>query len=639
MLKKWLVCQYVTTPGLKTFDIPDEVITSPFEYIYVECRTGVSGMVINKGTSAVTVSGLSYPASTAPTGVSIPTGFVTTTDFQNGKYAISNNMLDASCIPAYDESPNGASTGFEGIYSSSTSNIPYKIYNQQSNNLNLGIYQRGSKSSVVFNPLVENVIDNGSTAYDASSKKTGNSFYFYPNEDKLEGKSIYALDLFVYQGGELSVYVLTSKDPAKCKVRTMQTLRIRGIGQQRVHLNEEIFLQKGEILAIGGFTEAAYMYTGDPSSLSAITGYYDTVRWAYQGSNWSVSNFTAKGDDATGVQNPLTPYDAIIGDSIPRVFYAFNGVKMLGNSKGFDFTGASIVTNNNCNLNIGIVTRNGKKSKIEDWNVSITGDSISTYGGIINATSDWGVTNNAAGNNAICYPNSGSGVINGMDCTWWGSFIKQNRARFLRNDAWSGSTVTGSDSSTSSSAAASNIRCQLLRCSTPSSNPRTSSSGLGHPYGEPDLIVCMIGTNDLAGSKSLGAYQNTYSTMTTIIGAFQQMIAYHRQKYAGCKFIYFLIPRGSQAYPWPYVNPNSLSISQLSDSLEYAAKMMGVYFVPINKFDKIGMNSSCWMPSSGYFGPRSGQYVSNLTTDYLHPSAIGMEIIADVLTKFVEENF
>lgn len=652
-LKKWLVVQWVATPGLHEFDIPDEVITSPYEYVFMECRTGISGFAMNRSGAAVTTGDLTIADNYLPNALATPTQMVSTSYFGSGSWAMSQNMLDSSARIKYSSLTNSGivKSGWDNFWTETTADRACGEDGVSNGWLNIGLYYRGTSSSVTFCPLLENVYS-PSTVHNNSAGNINSAVLSYGprNQDKLVGKEIYALDVWVATAGDMTLFLNTSTDPATNYIKKQWTLRIRAIGPQRIHLPEPIVLQKGEWLGVTGATEAAYHYVGgDVTAVSTSNkfnqGYSDTANFCYGVVN--VSNYTSKGDDATGVQTAGIPYDAILGDSMENNsgFIYWSGVKYTGDSRHYDFTSAEFHDNSdsylNGYLNIGFVTREGKISKIEDLNVSITGDSITTYRGIVSQTTDWGGVTNAAGNNSIFYPDAGAGHTNGVDQTWWGKFIKDNRARLIRNDAWSGSRVSGTDSNTSSTACASQVRTRMLNGTQYPYAPNTTT-GLPIPYGNPEVIVCMIGTNDLSGGIAAGAYSNTAPTdISTILGAFQTMIARHKANYPGAKLVYFMIPRGSTT-PYPYTNSNGYSISQMADGMEYVAKAMGAYFVPLNYFRLLDIveNASrlVWTPTAGYVHPReSGTHYNG--TDRLHPNAIGHALIANGLTRFIAEKF
>lgn len=643
MLKKWLVVQWVATPGLHEFDIPDEVITSPVEFLYIECRQGVSGFAMNKGTTAVDSNGLSVPASIAPTAATWPTSYLTATNFNNGTYAVSNNMLDTSARYTYS-----ANEGSNGVIYCSWNDVLTKnpaqnvVRTQNFAWLNLGVYQRGNNGNTYLDPVVENCITKSTIYNNVNSCLSG----YGPSYDQQQilaakGSRIYGIELIITNPGDLTFYVFSSIDPTKAKIVKAFTLRIRSVGKQLIHLPEEVILQPGQWCGVSGITEATIKGMPNATAFGSTVvnkGYYDDARFAYQLP--TVSNWNQFGDDPTGVKN-LRPFNSATGTYSTSTFQYWRNVKYIPETGKVDFTNAYIdyvAAANNGYLNVSLVIRGGNRSKLEDMNFSVTGDSISTYAGQISKTDDYGVTHNAAGDNAIFYPNSGSGLTVGIDTTWWGILGKQCRMRLVKNDAWSGSQVGGTDSNTSSTACASQIRTSMLSCSTSTAGANTTT-GLGTPYGLPDAIFCMIGTNDLAGNRTTGAWTNTApANIDTIIGAFEKMVALHKAKFPAARLVYFLIPRGNQT-PYPYTNANGLSLAQLAEEFEKVATKLGAFFVPLNYFASLNRgNYTLWTATAGCYHPRISVN-TGIAVDYLHPSALGHQQIADGLQRFCEEVF
>ena len=644
-LKKWLVVRWVAHPGLYEFDIPDEIITSPLEWLYVENRLGVSGWAMNNTAAAYASGGLSIPANTKVNGITWPTADVSTTNFGNGSFAVSHNMLDASARPVYSNGQgSGGMTYTVWNDITATATVAQNPASGSSTAwLNLGVYRRGDAGNTYLDPCLDNCLLRSSHASSTTSCISGCG-PAWENQQKLVGSDyeIYGIELIIIQPGDLTFYVFSSKDPATARILKSFTLRTRAVGRQLIKLPEAIRLQEGQWCGVAGATEA--LIKGKPNA-SVVTstalprGCADTAIFAHD--RLQVSNWTQKGDDPTGVQD-LYPYSSAIGEKSANVFDYWAGVTYDPATGEIDFTGANQVRAIGYHLNVSFVCRKKNRSKLENMFYSVTGDSISTYRGQSSLSNDFGVVTNAAGNNALFYPDAGAGLTVGIDTTWWGALGKKARMRLIKNDAWSGSRVSGTDSNTSSTACASQIRCRMLNAGTTTYTANTTT-GLATPYGLPDIIFCMIGTNDLSGNVPAGAWSNTEpADLSTILGAFEKMVARHKQYYPSCKRVYFIIPRGN-GNPYPFVNANGLSIAQLSKEFEYVANNLGAYFVPLQYFEQLMNNSdhpnvSCWTATGGASSPRIAT-VSGSGVDYLHPNATGHQMIADALYTFCEDTF
>ena len=79
----------------------------------------------------------------------------------------------------------------------------------------------------------------------------------------------------------------------------------------------------------------------------------------------------------------------------------------------------------------------------------------------------------------------------------------------------------------------------------------------------------------------------------------------------------------------------------MADSFEYIAKAMGVYFVPLSYFNALNVKevgaAFVWTPNSGTLHKNSVTFDGTVTTDKLHPSATGHQIIANALQRFCEQ--
>lgn len=652
-LKKWLVVQYAATVGVHEYDFEDEIITSPFEYIYEESRSGVAGFVYNKSGAAVTTGNITIPNGAANTGLTYPTTAISATNLCNGQYPISDNMLDTSARLAYFNEKSARGGGYHRRWTDISYNQTDKTVDisQNRGDLNIGLYRRGVSGTKYLQPVIENALTRNMSTSEAGTGHIKGYGPKYEDQQLLAqtGARIYAIEVIIAEPGDLSFFVFSSNDPATCRILKHFTLRTRGIGKQLIHLPEDIILQEGNWCGVEGITQAVTYNRPVASEVfssgtTLAQGYVDTAKFVYRNPS-SVKNWTCKGDDPTAIQD-LIPYSSAIGTRSSGFIY-WKGVQYVPGAnagEGYvDFTNASIAEDNKNYLNICLVVRDEPISKLEDLWCSITGDSISTYAGVISKADDYGMTYlNAAGDNACYYPNNGSGFTNCIDSTWWGALIKQTRMRLLRNDAWSGSKVSGTDSSTSSTACASDIRSVLLRnISFPTYQPIKESGKYTHPYGTPDIVFTCIGTNDLAGGVTPGSYSNEQpADISTILSAFEKMVGKHKTNYPQSILVYFVLPRGSSVYP--YTNATTeFSIAQMADSFEYIAKAMGVYFVPLSYFNALNVKevgaAFVWTPNSGTLHKNSVTFDGTVTTDKLHPSATGHQIIANALQRFCEQ--
>lgn len=124
-------------------------------------------------------------------------------------------------------------------------------------------------------------------------------------------------------------------------------------------------------------------------------------------------------------------------------------------------------------------------------NISILGDSISTFSGISNNASE---TNSTIGSNAIFYPNA---QIDKASETWWSQSANATGMNVLVNNSWSGSRVLNNGG------AAYQTRCTQLHDDT-GSNKGTN----------PDVIAVYIGINDFNGGNAIGSFSSVEEIYT-----------------------------------------------------------------------------------------------------------------------------
>jgi lysophospholipase L1-like esterase len=612
-LVKWLVIDFAAYTGYKEWDIVDTVITDPDHYLFVECRTGISGFFSNRTAAAVSNAAgtVTYPSNTSTSGAAAGTTLDSTA---NGDCFKSQDILSASARYSYNNYTSSRGGDYPRGWKSA-------LYNQNAGpntltfsagDLNLGVYRRGSGGDYFHNPVIENAVQASSNGTNGTpdSKGTAPNLWIPLSQDKILGQEIYAIKFDCVQTGNLTIYHGSGRTVQDFRVLRKETHYIRALGLQTLRLRQSITLKADEWLGLNGYHEGS----------SATAWVADKCRFAYHSPDTP----------------PFGSYAMPLG-TWPKYGFSlgWNGFILNPTVEDGVFVekATSYITHLGTKgriLNICLVTRGEPRSKLENMFLSVQGDSISTYRGYVTQQADI-PAGNPAGDNAIFYPNSGFGFVNNIDATWWGILAKNCRMRLLRNDAWSGSRVSGTSTSTNN--AASDTRISFLRqaAKTPLATDRTL------PYGVPDVICSMIGTNDLSGNVDLGTanYTTTY-TYDTILGAFSRMCSRYKQYHPLTKVVHFLIPRGTAPI---YINGNNVSIAELSARFEEIAKAYGQYFVPLSYFDRLnGTTASTYFtPNASMCGPFSN-LTSSITTDALHPNAQGMEVIADGLQRFMEAN-
>lgn len=258
--------------------------------------------------------------------------------------------------------------------------------------------------------------------------------------------------------------------------------------------------------------------------------------------------------------------------------------------------------NTNQPLGIALIERGSKLSSLEDKTISIQGDSISTFAGTI------------TDGNATYYSASHK-FVNSIDATWWGLLINECRMRLIRNDAWSGSRISGTGD---------NAMCSVARCS----NIKHSVSATDrYQHGAPEIIVVMAGTNDVSGNVEMGTADGA---VTTYMGAFKTMLANLKSQCRNAKIVVFQLYRGNVL---DYANSGGKYQYEYQEAMANLCRRYGVYYIGPEHFDLSFPNlqyCTCDNSLSDYGSPT---YTS---VDYLHPNMQGMERVYAGVRAYLE---
>lgn len=258
--------------------------------------------------------------------------------------------------------------------------------------------------------------------------------------------------------------------------------------------------------------------------------------------------------------------------------------------------------NTNQPLGIALIERGSKLSSLEDKTISIQGDSISTFAGTI------------TDGNATYYSTSHK-FVNSIDATWWGLLINECRMRLIRNDAWSGSRISGTGD---------NAMCSVARCS----NIRHIDSTVDtYQYGAPEIIVVMAGTNDVSGNVEMGTADGA---VTTYMGAFKTMLANLKSQCRNAKIVVFQLYRGNVL---DYVNSGGKHQYEYQEAMANLCRRYGVYYIGPEHFDLSFPNLQYYTCDNSLSDYGSPIYTS---TDYLHPNMQGMERVYAGVRAYLE---
>lgn len=268
-----------------------------------------------------------------------------------------------------------------------------------------------------------------------------------------------------------------------------------------------------------------------------------------------------------------------------------------------EFNLSTMSTSTNSRLNVGFIERGGKLSPLEDRTISIQGDSITTFAGTI-------TDGNAA------YYSVNHKYVNTIDATWWGLLVNECRMRLIRNDAWSGSRISGSGANAMNNTA----RCAALK--------NVDSEVDTYQFGAPEIIVIMAGTNDVSGNVALGEIGST--DVTNYIGAFTMMLRNIKTQCRNSKIVVFQLYRGNG---YDYANSGGTHQYEYQEAMEKVCKIYGAHYVGPEHFGISYPNTNYFTcdNSMSDYGPPT--YTS---ADYLHPNMQGMERVYAGVRAYLE---
>lgn len=318
-----------------------------------------------------------------------------------------------------------------------------------------------------------------------------------------------------------------------------------------------------------------------------------------------------------GVQTIRLPEDIVLEEGQGIGFYA-EGDTCIFKFGGSDFGTAytlhgfynynkfnlsTMSTSANSRLNVGFIERGGKLSPLEDRTISIQGDSITTFAGTI-------TDGNAA------YYSVNHKYVNTIDATWWGLLVNECRMRLIRNDAWSGSRISGAGASAMNNTA----RCAALK--------NVNSKVDTYQFGAPEIIVIMAGTNDVSGNVALGEIGST--DVTNYIGAFTMMLRNIKTQCRNSKIVVFQLYRGNN---YDYANTGGTHQYEYQEAMEKVCKIYGAHYVGPEHFGISYPNTNYFTcdNSMSEYGPPT--YTS---ADYLHPNMQGMERVYAGVRAYLE---
>lgn len=190
---------------------------------------------------------------------------------------------------------------------------------------------------------------------------------------------------------------------------------------------------------------------------------------------------------------------------------------------------------------------------------SVVGDSISTYGGLI------------PDGYAVYYDENvrKTAGIESENDTWWGRIISLLGGKLLKNNSWSGSTVSYHDEFTPGSFACLDSRMSLL----------------GDGDRKPDVVMIYMGVNDWASGTPVETAPGT-EARRSFTGSYGIMLDLIKEHYPDAE-IWCISPavstqRGNPEFEFPYYL-GGIHLREYADAIGRAAREKGCVFVDANR--------------------------------------------------------
>ncbi|MCL5457627.1 SGNH/GDSL hydrolase family protein [Loigolactobacillus coryniformis] len=225
-------------------------------------------------------------------------------------------------------------------------------------------------------------------------------------------------------------------------------------------------------------------------------------------------------------------------------------------------------------------------------NISILGDSISTFSGYIPS------------GNAAFYPNT---FINNVDQTWWKYVINKNSLSLLLNNSWSGSRVTNTRTEEQAG------YYRALHMSKDSISP--------------DILIIYLGINDFNNNVKLGDYENDLDTDfptdgSTFKNAYAMMLDNATKTYPDCKIFTCTLPFSDSQKTGKVVhrNGNNDTLWDFNNAIRDISNQFGTTIIDLAQ--------------TGFNRNNAAQVLGD---GVLHPNETGMQLLAKKVNFYLQE--
>ena len=245
-----------------------------------------------------------------------------------------------------------------------------------------------------------------------------------------------------------------------------------------------------------------------------------------------------------------------------------------------------------------ITTVESAVSELAGKNLSILGDSISTYKGVSNDAN----ANATIGGNAVCYGKEISSTVVGLDDTWWMQAVNNADMNIVVNNSWAGSNVAtnyGNETKGGCTARAENLH---------------DEGGVN-----PDIVAVYMGINDCGCLTDVGEFNDISDIWdgTQYVGntekfatAYATMVHKLTTKYNPEEVFLFTLPRNFYLWKGTKEEYNALQ-DEYNKMIYKIAEVFGCQVVDLATM--VGEKHS-----------------RDLLADDIHPNATGMDIITAV---------
>lgn len=265
-------------------------------------------------------------------------------------------------------------------------------------------------------------------------------------------------------------------------------------------------------------------------------------------------------------------------------------------------------------LSIDLALNEEVKTELTGKNISILGDSISTYIGYSNNSE----TNSTITKNSVYYGSANTISLSSVEQTWWKQTATKYGMNVLVNNSAAGSRVQNSPDEARLSGIE---RCTNLHQDTTS------------PVVNPDIIAVFMGTNDFLTYVDLGTYSETlhtslitdngdgtytYATPTTFAEAYVIMMDKMKKQYAGADIFCFTLLEGAvlNGTGYPAYENSKYKVEEYCEVIKQVAAYYGAEVVDLYNESGITVDTH-----------------DEMTRDNVHPNVLGMDAISYVFEE------